>query len=105
MWRVDACVLRSFDMAVNLKASYLFCTKCAQFVSSATYYRHMKLGICPGNEDGEPDVALDDVCPGNADGEPDVTLDDVCPVNEEMSRWMTYVLVTKMVSQMLYCKT
>ena len=77
MWRVHACVLRSFEMAVNLKASYLFCTKCAQFVSRATYYKHMKLGICPGNEDGEPDVALDDVCPGNEDGEQDVVLQDL----------------------------
>ena len=68
-------MLRSFEMAANLKASYLFCTKCAQFVSRATYYRHMKLGVCPGIEDGEPDVALDDVSPGNGDGEPDVLHD------------------------------
>ena len=62
-------------MAANVKALYLFCTKCAQFVSRVMYYRHMKRGVCPGIKYGEPDVTLDDVSPGNGNGEPDVLHD------------------------------
>ena len=44
--------------------SYHFCSGCTQFVSRATYYRHLTPGVCPGNVNEDPNgvhVISDDV--------------------------------------------
>ena len=44
--------------------SYHFCSGCTQFVSRATYYRHLTPGVCPGNVNEDPNgvhVITDDV--------------------------------------------
>ena len=44
--------------------SYHFCSGCTQFVSRATYYRHLTPGVCPGNVNEDPNdvhVNSDDV--------------------------------------------
>ena len=40
--------------------SYHFCLGCTQFVSRATYYRHLTPGVCPGNVNEDPNGVISD---------------------------------------------
>ena len=44
---------------MSKRPKYQFCSTCAQFVSKATYYRHLTPGVCPGKTDHDDETNVD----------------------------------------------